>query len=182
MQRWAALLQRIGRVRMFDYPYLTEGRKRPDPLPKLVEAHREALQRAREESEGPVVLIGKSMGSRVGCHLSLEEPVSALICLGYPLCGGGDPTKLRDKVLYELKTPVLFVQGTRDLLCPLDLLTEVRSRITVRNDVFVVEGGDHSLEVRKTDLKRAGESLEDVDARVLERVREFVENNTAKEL
>jgi len=36
------------------------------------------------------------MGSRIGCHVSLEEEVAALICFGYPLFGGGDPTKLRD--------------------------------------------------------------------------------------
>jgi len=159
---------------MFDYPYLAEGRKRPDPLPQLINAHREALLRAREDSDGPVVLIGKSMGSRVGCHLSLEESVSALVCLGYPLCGGGDRTKLRDKVLYELKTPVLFAQGTRDTLCPLDLLAEVRGRMTAPNELLVVEGGDHSLEVRKTDLKHAGETQDDVDERVLGAIRDFV--------
>ena len=83
-------------MRAFDYPYMAEGRKRPDPLPKLVTAHRTALKQLRNSSQGSVVLIGKSMGSRIGCHVSLEEEVSALVCLGYPLCGGGDPTKLRD--------------------------------------------------------------------------------------
>ena len=174
MQRWAQRLRKLGHVQLFDFPYLAEGRKRPDPLPSLITAHRAALLKARENASGPLVLIGKSMGSRVGCHLSLEASVSALVCLGYPLCGGGNRTKLRDKVLYDLKTPVLFVQGTRDSLCPLDLLEEVRARMTAHNELFVVEGGDHSLELRKTDLKRAGESQDDVDARVLEVIRKFV--------
>ena len=174
MHRWATSLKKIGGVQLFDYPYLAEGRKRPDPLPALIAAHRAALQSARKDSTGPVVLIGKSMGSRVGCHLSLEEPVPALICLGYPLCAGGDRTKLRDKVLYELKTPVLFVQGTRDSLCPLDLLEDVRGRMTAHNELFLVEGGDHSLEVRKTELKRSGDTQQCVDARVLEAIGKFV--------
>ena len=69
MLRWAELLTTIGNVVAFDYPYLAEGRKRPDPLPKLIEAHRAALEKARQSHAGPVVLIGKSMGGRVGCHL-----------------------------------------------------------------------------------------------------------------
>jgi hypothetical protein len=68
MLRWAELLTTIGNVAAFDYPYLAEGRKRPDPLPKLIEAHRAALEKARQSHAGPVVLIGKSMGGRVGCH------------------------------------------------------------------------------------------------------------------
>jgi uncharacterized protein len=56
------------------------------------------------------VLIGKSVGGRVGCHLSLQEAVAAVVCLGYPLCGGGDCGKRRDKALRELSTPIP-VQG-----------------------------------------------------------------------
>ena len=129
MTRWAELLAGIGSVRPFDYDYMRGGRKRPDPLPQLMAAHRTALRQARDGGSSPVVLIGKSMGSRIGCHVSLEEKVSALVCFGYPLCGGGDPTKLRDKVLRELRTPILFVQGTRDALCPLDMLATVRSEM-----------------------------------------------------
>ena len=133
MLRWARLLEAIGPVRAFDYPYMAEGRKRPDPLPKLIAAHRSALQQWRDSSRGPVVLIGKSMGSRVGCHVSLQEEVPALVCLGYPLCGGGDPAKLRDQVLREIRTTVLFVQGTRDPLCPLPLLGTVRAEMSAPN-------------------------------------------------
>ena len=42
-------------------------------------------KRILRDFDGPVVLIGKSMGSRIGCHLALEEDVAALVCLGYPL-------------------------------------------------------------------------------------------------
>ena len=174
MQRWTALLREVGNVWQFDYPYLAEGRKRPDPRPKLTEAHLAALQAARHAHGDPVVLIGKSMGSRIGCHVSLEAPVAALICLGYPLCGAGDRAKLRDEVLYELRTAVLFAQGTRDPLCPLDLLATVRSRMTAANELVVVEGGDHSLEAQKTQLKRAGETQADVDRRVLAEIGRFI--------
>jgi predicted alpha/beta-hydrolase family hydrolase len=175
MQKWKKYLQTIGEVRLFDYDYMREGRKRPDPLPQLIAAHRSALSEVREDSSGPVFLIGKSMGGRIGCHLALEKKVAGLICLGYPLCGGGDRTKTRDKVLRELQTPILFVQGTRDPLCPLDLLEQVRSQMKAPNFLHLVEDGDHSLRLTKSVLQRAGETQEDVDQRILTGIKKFVD-------
>lgn len=174
MQRWKELLSTIGPVHTLDYAYMKEGRKRPDPLPQLVAAHVEALRVLERQHEGRVILIGKSMGSRVGCHVSLAEKVSALVCLGYPLCGGGNPAKLRDQVLRELTTPVLFVQGTRDSLCPLDLLERVREQMKAPNELYVVDQGDHSLLVTKKRLKEHGQTQDDVDREILERIRQFV--------
>ena len=175
MRHWRELLGTVGSVHVFDYPYLAEGRKRPDPLPALIEAHRVALDTARRSHSGPLVLIGKSMGGRIGCHVALtEEYVSAVVCLGYPLCGGGDPTKLRDKVLLKLARPVLFVQGTRDALCPLDLFAEVRQKMQAPHALHVVEGGDHSLLVTKSHLKASGETQAEVDQRILQTIEQFL--------
>ena len=170
MQRWKKHLEEVGDVETVDYPYMRENRKRPDLLPQLIAAHRRALAGAlaKTGATAPIILIGKSMGGRVGCHVALEEKVDGLICLGYPLCAMGDRTKLRDEVLRALTTPVLFVQGTRDSLCPLDLLERVRQEMKAPNFLHVVEGGDHSLLVRKRDLAAAGETQDDVDRRVLE--------------
>jgi uncharacterized protein len=164
MQRWKKRLSEVGDVITFDYDYMLEGRRRPDPLPKLIATHKKALDAVRAKTTGPVFLIGKSMGGRIGCHLALEEKVNGLICLGYPLCAMGDRTKLRDQVLRDLRTPILFVQGTRDQLCPLDLLEQVRAQMTAPNFLHVVEGGDHSLAVRKKDL--GNETQDDVDLRI----------------
>ena len=172
MQRWKERLSTIGDVEVFDYPYMQQGRRRPDPLPQLIAAHRQALTEARRDS--PTFLIGKSMGGRMGCHVSLEEKVEGVVCLGYPLCGGGDPSKLRDKVLRALQTPILFVQGTRDSLCPLDLLERVRAEMKAPTFLHVVEGGDHSLLVSKRQLAAAGETQEEVDRRILEAIAKFV--------
>jgi predicted alpha/beta-hydrolase family hydrolase len=139
----------------------------------LIAAHRQALRDARKDDAQPVILIGKSMGGRIGCHVALEESVAGVICMGYPLCGAGDPKRLRDKVLRDLRTPILFVQGTRDPLCPLDLLERVRSEMTTLNFLQVVEGGDHSLIVKKTLLKTAGETQDQVDDRVLAAIAQF---------
>jgi predicted alpha/beta-hydrolase family hydrolase len=160
MQRWAERLGSLGTVVPFDYPYMRQQRRAPDKLPTLIAAHREALAQARAGAKGAaVVLAGKSMGSRVGCHLAVAlateaDPPAALICFGYPLSAAGSGV-LRDEVLRQLTTPVLFLQGSRDPLCPLDALARVRPAMTAPNELFVVEGGDHSLAVarRRTALQ-----------------------------
>src|SRR6266478_2086156 len=178
MQQWTKRLATIGSVVVFDYPYMRENRKRPDPLPQLIAAHRQALAEAREKirdhkSDVSTILIGKSMGGRIECHVALKEEVDALICLGYPLCAMGDRTKLRDEVLRSLRTPILFAQGTRDPLCPLDLLERVRAKMTAPNLLHIVEGGDHSLRVTKQQLLASGETQDDVDLSILEAIRKF---------
>jgi uncharacterized protein len=173
MQRYAALLSGLGSVHAFDYPYMRAGRRAPDKLPDLVAAHRAELLRLREESQAgdALLLVGKSMGGRVGCHVALESAVSGCVCFGYPLRGQNG--KLRDQVLLDLRVPILFVQGTRDPLCDLKELDAVRGRMKTKNELYVVDGGDHSLEVTKTLLKARGSSQAEVEAEVLRAVERF---------
>jgi hypothetical protein len=176
IENWKDRLSKIGDVETFDYDYMREGRKPPDPLPKLIAAHRNALTAARQRhSAQSITLIGKSMGGRIGCHLSLEEKVDGIVCLGYPLCAMGDRTKLRDEVLRALTTPILFVQGTRDPLCPLDLLERVRIGMKTKNLLHTVEGGDHSLRVPKRELQAVGKTQEDINRQILEAMVGFVD-------
>ena len=176
MRTFARLLGSLGRVEPFDYPYAIAGGKRPDPLPKLIAAHRAALASLREKHDGPIVLAGKSMGGRIGCHVALVEPVEAVICLGYPLCGAGDRSKLRDQVLLELRRPVMFVQGTRDPLCPLDLLEGVRKPMRAPSTLHVVDGADHSLLVAKTTLKALGSTQEEADDQISAAISRFLKD------
>src|SRR6266705_3034988 len=176
MQDWKKRLSGIGVVETFDYDYLREGRRRPDRLPQLIAAHRKALKRVRERHRAEsIILVGKSMGGRIGCHVSIEEKVHGLVCLGYPLCAMGDRTKLRDEVLRALTTPILFVQGTRDPLCPLDLLEQVRAEMKAPNFLHIVDGGDHSLRMPKRELQRASKTQEDIDQEILKAIAGFVD-------
>ena len=179
MRRFALLLEELGPVRSFDYPYMRAGAGRrvraPDKLEVLIEAHRRELEAVHADaaSGDKRVLAGKSMGGRVGCHVALEAQVSGLVCFGYPLRGQNG--KLRDEVLLALSTPVLFVQGTRDSLCSLSELDQVRTRMSAPSELFVVEGGDHSLEVTKTALKQRGTTQADVERAIQSAVRGFCE-------
>jgi predicted alpha/beta-hydrolase family hydrolase len=177
MRAWAKRLAELGDVEAFDYRYQASGRRMPDRMPVLLETHREALSAARQKHPGaPTILIGKSMGSRMGCHLSLEElpggPIEALVCLAYPLRGVNG--KLRDEVLLALRTRILFVQGTRDPLGPLGELEDVRRSMKARSSLHIVEGGDHSLRLPGKAGKPGSPAQDESDARVLTAIREFL--------
>jgi hypothetical protein len=180
MVAWRKRLATLGEVAAFDYPYMLAGRRSPDRAPALIAAHREALAHAVAGAASPppaVFLIGKSMGGRIGCHLAADDPghpIAGLICLGYPLRSASSGA-LRDQVLLALRTPILFVQGTRDPLCLLDELAEVRARMTAPQDIYVVQGGDHSLELSAAQRKATGETQADSDARVLDRIGRFIQ-------
>src|ERR1051326_8845895 len=176
MQNWKRLLAEIGIVETVDYDYMRAGRKRPDPLPQLIAAHRKALQAAREKYQpDSTVLVGKSMGGRIGCQLCLEEKMDGLICLGFPLCAMGARPNLRDQVLRAVTTPILFVQGTRDPLCPLDLLEHVQAQMKAPNFLHVMESGDHSLRVPKRQLQATGQTQEGIDQEILKVIAGFVD-------
>lgn len=174
MRAWRRRIGALGDVVAFDYPYMRAGRKAPDRLPALIEAHRAVLAKVRARAKGPVFLIGKSMGGRVGCHVALEESVAGVICLGYPLQSGATGA-MRDEVLLALRTPILFVQGSRDPLCSLDKLAVVRRRMSAPSTLLVVDGGNHSLEVSAAARKATGTTQADSDERVLAAIRAFVE-------
>jgi predicted alpha/beta-hydrolase family hydrolase len=170
MRAWAERLSSLGRVVAFDYDYRREGRRAPDRLPRLLSAHRAALEAARQGHRGPVVLVGKSMGGRVGCHLALETPVDAVVALGYPLVGvrrrdGSQP--VRGEVLEALEVPLLLVQGSRDRLFPMERWAEQAPRLKTPWTLHAVEHGDHSLLVPKTLARRGGPSQAEVDAAIL---------------
>ena len=177
--RFRGYFAELGDVFAFDYPYQREGRRSPDRQPVLVAAHEQAIAEARALHPGPVVLVGKSMGSRMGCHASLSTPVSALVNLGYPLVAAGGADKVRDAVLRELRTPALFVQGTRDVMCPLERLTPLLDELEIHTELYVVESGDHSLEATRTHLKQHHLTQEQVEADIMRAVADFVTRFTA---
>jgi predicted alpha/beta-hydrolase family hydrolase len=117
-----------------------------------------------EEGKGVV-------GERVSCMVAgkKDTKVAAVVCLGYPLKGDKGP--LRDTTLLELQAPVLFVQGSKDNMCPLNELEKVRKKMTVKNDLHVVEGGDHSLKKRK---RVDGMTQDDAERSALDHIQRFL--------
>lgn len=167
MRAWAHRLGVVGDVVAFDYDYRREGRKAPDRLPKLIAAHRAALAAARVAGR-PVVLIGRSMGSRVGLHVAAVDAIDAAVCLAYPLVGANGA--LRDAALRDAPVPVVLVQGTRDPMAPLDALRAVVADRARPTRLHVVDGADHALEIGGPSAAREARQAA-VDAAIVAEIR-----------
>jgi len=74
-----------------------------------------------------------------------------LIFYGFPLHAPGKADMLRAEHLKEVKSPMLFLQGTNDALASLPLIEKVSSGLTSAT-LVKFEGADHSFKVKKADL------------------------------
>jgi uncharacterized protein len=134
----------------FNFPYAEEGRKRPNGDEVLEGVFRLVLEYVAQADEFKgleLFLGGKSMGARLAAQIVARDVgASGLVFLGYPLHAPGKPENLRDQPLYQLPCPALFVEGSRDPFCRLNLLGNVMSRMPVRSDLHVIPGVGHSYE------------------------------------
>ncbi len=170
----AGLHERLARQGLvtvrFNFPYSEEGRKKPDPDEVLEVVFRLVLEYVGEleECKGlELYLGGKSMGARIAAQLVAKEVVGAsgLVFLGYPLHSPGKPEKLRDQPLYQLPCPALFIEGSRDPFCRLDLLGQVLGGMPVRSDLHLIPKAGHSFEVPGGDM--APELMEEMTRVIL---------------
>lgn len=139
----------------FNFLYKEKGKKSPDSQAKLVQTWQSVYRFFSTHPEfgpGSIVACGKSMGGRVASQMVAEGllPVSKMVFLGYPLHAPGKKDQLRDAHLYTIPIPMLFLAGTRDTLCDLNILKTVLDRLKATWGLEVIEGGDHSFRVPKS--------------------------------
>lgn len=149
----------------FNFDYMEEKRKFPDPQPKLQARYREVIGGVLAEHKPKRLIIGgKSMGGRVASTIAGDIPeVRGLVFLGYPLHPPGKQDQLRDAHLYELPRPMLFISGTKDTFAERSLLERVVKRIGNRAKLVWIEGGDHSLKTSKTSNQSLSTAAEEID-------------------
>ena len=158
----------------FRFPFVEAGRSRPDPMPVLQRTFRAALAvLGRDPTAAPAHLFvgGKNLGAQVAAQAAAARlRVDGVFFLGYPLHKQGNPAELRDDPLYRVISPVLFVQGTRDRHCDLDVLRRVLLRVGAVSRLHVVEEADHTFKV----AKKSGRVPEDVHAEVLTALHDWI--------
>lgn len=178
-QRWIRALSQIAPVIPLQYAYLGHGRRRPPPpLSVLVDEHVKCFRQIRaQHPNARIVMVGRSMGSRVACHASLEDQVDAdaIVCLSYPLIAAGAKRTRRDEILRRIRIPVLFVTGSRDAMCPIaDLQVLTSSGMHCRAQIQVVDGAGHDLRLKPKERAAEAESC------CLEAIREFLQQKPPK--
>jgi predicted alpha/beta-hydrolase family hydrolase len=138
----------------FNFPYTDAGKKAPDRMELLQKTWQAVVRAVRDDSTlAPrhLFLAGKSMGGRVASHIVAEgESCNGLVFLGYPLHPAKRTDKLRVEHWSQLSCPTLFIEGTRDALCDLELLKALLPQIPASVSLHVIEGGDHSFKVPKS--------------------------------
>jgi predicted alpha/beta-hydrolase family hydrolase len=157
-----ALARRGVATLRYQFPYSEGGGRRPDPPAVLEATVRAAIAEARRIAPDlPLVAGGKSMGGRMTSNTVARRPiegVSGLVFLGFPLHPARQPSVTRAEHLARVELPMLFLQGTRDDLADLALITSVCRELGPRATLHVLEGADHSFAV----LKRSGRSESEV--------------------
>jgi len=141
----------------FNFVYMDQGRRVPDPKAKLEACYRAVIKVATQHKKlkgNRVAIGGKSMGGRIASQVAAAtekaNEIAALVFLGYPLHPPGKPEQLRDAHLNDIRAPMLFVQGSRDAFGTSDELRSVIKRLRLPATLYAIEGGDHSLKVPKS--------------------------------
>lgn len=145
----------IGTLR-YQFPYMENRSKRPDP-PALCHATvRAAVAEAARRAPGMKLIAGgKSFGGRMTSQAQAAEPlngVAGLVFLGFPLHPPKKPSIERAAHLEKVQIPMLFLQGTRDELADLTLLEPIAQKLGKRATLKRIEHADHSFHV----LARSG--------------------------
>jgi len=101
----------------------------------------------KEQLTGPAFLGGSSYGGRQASMLVASEPalVEGLLLLSYPLHPPGRPEKLRTAHFPSLRTPVLFVSGTKDAFGSIEELEAALKLVPARKKLVAITGAPHGL-------------------------------------
>lgn len=153
----------------YEFPYMQDGRGRPDPPAVLTATVRAAIATAAEVApELPLLAGGKSLGGRMTSQTLSDPPpprsehtigrVCGLVFFGFPLHPPGRPGTKRAEHLARVGVPMLFLQGTRDSFADLTLLRPLCATLAPRATLHIVDTADHSFHI----LKRSGTTEADV--------------------
>ena len=164
----------------YQFPYMEQGSKRPDS-PALAHATvRAAVAEAGRLVRGlPLIAGGKSFGGRMTSQAQAIAPLAGargLAFLGFPLHPAGKPSNDRAQHLFDVTIPMLFLQGTRDTLADLSLLTPLVEKLGATATLKVFPDADHSFHV----AARTGRSDNDVRTNMLDELTAWIDQLLAR--
>jgi len=128
------------------------------PRPGDAESNRQGLENAvaalKKISGGKIYVGGHSYGGRQFTMLCAAEPglADGLLLLSYPLHPPRKSDQLRAQHFAELKTPALFVHGSRDGFGSLGEMEAALKLIPAKTKILPVQGAGHELSDKAGDL------------------------------
>ena len=162
----------------YQFPYMEQRRKAPDKPAVLTATVQAAVNAATQVAPGlPLFVGGKSMGGRMtsqAAALGLLPEIRGIIFFGFPLHPPNQPGTKRADHLAQVEVPMLFVQGTRDPLAPLDSIRGVSKKLGRRATLLVIESGDHSFHVPKKSGLSEAEVLRELARSAADWTKNFV--------
>ena len=156
METLAESLSKVGIATLrFNFPFAENKKFRPDSPAIAHMTIAAAIQKARElNPKLPLFVSGKSFGGRMSSQYLASNPdssVKGIIFYGFPLHPAGKPSTERADHLKALKIPMLFLQGTKDTLASVELITTVCKSLR-KATLVKFEGADHSFKAGKNDV------------------------------
>ncbi len=138
----------------YQFPYMENHRKVPDPPAVFTGVVRTAVEKASQLAPDlPLLAGGKSMGGRMTSVAASEQPVGnlrGLVFVGFPLHPPNRPGTKRAEHLTRVTVPMLFLQGTRDAFADLKLLEPICANLGSRATLRTFQGADHSFHMLKS--------------------------------
>jgi len=135
----------------YQFPFMENGAKRPDP-PRLAHATVQAAvaEAARMLPDVPLIVGGRSFGGRMTSQAQAASPlpgIRGLAFLAFPLHPAGRPSTDRATHLADVHIPTLFLQGTRDALADTPLLDQIAGQLGERATLRTLQDADHAFHV-----------------------------------
>jgi uncharacterized protein len=171
----AGLFERGVSTLRYQFPYMEKRSKRPD-IPSIAHATVRAAvaEASRRCPKLSLFAGGKSFGGRMTSQAQSLSPlprVRGLAFVGFPLHPAGKPSDDRAKHLFDIKIPMLFLQGNNDKLAKLSLLKPLTKALGSRASLRVFEHADHSFHVSV----RSGRSDREVMNEMLDALAAWIE-------
>lgn len=141
----------------FNFPFMENKKGRPDAPAVAHQAIETAILKVQKLfPKLPLFVAGKSFGGRMTSqHLSTHphEEIKGIVFYGFPLHPPGKPSIERAEHLKQVKTPMLFLQGTKDEFATGKLIESVCSSLPLA-ELVKIEGANHAFKAGKQDIMK----------------------------
>lgn len=141
----------------FNFPFTENKKGRPDTPAVAHQTIETAITKAQKlYPDLPLFAAGKSFGGRMTSqYMSTHsnDAVKGIIFYGFPLHPPGKPSIERAEHLKEVKTPMLFLSGSKDEFATWKLIEKVCSSLPLA-ELVKIEGANHGFKAGKQDIMK----------------------------